>query len=170
MHPPPLTSKYNTGLTEHELKLQRQAVRREKARVRMAMRRAELKSRPLEEQEEAAKHARLHQATYRANATVARLHRLHHDVSDAMVAITSFFRPTFTLAFALALWSPHFMFPVPGPSALPPLAHLGSPPGRHVLFSPAERVLIMMRLHHQDVIVTTFHMPCSLAHRSFGGV
>ncbi|KAJ7823663.1 hypothetical protein B0H13DRAFT_1919537 [Mycena leptocephala] len=66
MHPPPLTSKYNTGLTEHELKLQRQAVRREKARVRMAMRRAELKSRPLEEQEEAAKRARLHQATYRA--------------------------------------------------------------------------------------------------------
>ncbi|KAJ7830846.1 hypothetical protein B0H13DRAFT_1915744 [Mycena leptocephala] len=85
MHPPPLTSKYNTGLTEHELKLQRQAVRREKARVPWPCtciqfphylssadatpahrRRAELKSRPLEEQEEAAKRARLHQATYRA--------------------------------------------------------------------------------------------------------
>ncbi|KAJ7044909.1 hypothetical protein C8F04DRAFT_1174651 [Mycena alexandri] len=43
----------------------RAAVRREKARLRMAKKRAQLKSRPVEEQMAAAERARLHQATYR---------------------------------------------------------------------------------------------------------
>ncbi|KAJ7435119.1 hypothetical protein B0H11DRAFT_2257618 [Mycena galericulata] len=51
-------------LTEHEIKLQRQAVRREKARLRMAKICAELKTRPLAEQKLAAEHARAYQAKY----------------------------------------------------------------------------------------------------------
>ncbi|KAJ7137327.1 hypothetical protein C8R43DRAFT_955535 [Mycena crocata] len=61
---PPMKSKYTMGPTEYELKTQREAERREKARLRMA-RRAELKARPLAEQEQAAARARAYQATYR---------------------------------------------------------------------------------------------------------
>ncbi|KAJ7441680.1 hypothetical protein B0H11DRAFT_1932861 [Mycena galericulata] len=54
-NPPPMKSN-----------MARQAIRREKARIRMAKKRAELKLRPLEEQALAAARARVHQATYRA--------------------------------------------------------------------------------------------------------
>ncbi|KAJ7093760.1 hypothetical protein C8R44DRAFT_890664 [Mycena epipterygia] len=64
MRPPPLVSKHSTGPTEFELRAQRAAVRREKARVRMARKRAELKSRPIEEQMAAAERERGYQATY----------------------------------------------------------------------------------------------------------
>ncbi|KAJ7468414.1 hypothetical protein B0H11DRAFT_1920998 [Mycena galericulata] len=65
-NPPPMKSKYVAGPTNHELYMARQAIRREKARVRMAKKRADLKLRPLEEQALAAARARVHQATYRA--------------------------------------------------------------------------------------------------------
>ncbi|KAJ7493144.1 hypothetical protein B0H11DRAFT_2228472 [Mycena galericulata] len=65
-NPPPMKSKYVVGPTDHELFMARQAIRREKARIRMAKKRAELKLRPLEEQALAAARARVHQATYRA--------------------------------------------------------------------------------------------------------
>ncbi|KAJ7469740.1 hypothetical protein B0H11DRAFT_2238185 [Mycena galericulata] len=65
MPPPPLKSKHESGPTQYEIETQRQAVRREKARVRMAKLRAELKLRPLEEQRAAAERARAYQAAYR---------------------------------------------------------------------------------------------------------
>ncbi|KAJ7439922.1 hypothetical protein B0H11DRAFT_2253464 [Mycena galericulata] len=65
MPPPPLKSKHQSGPTQYELETQRQAIRREKARVRMAKLRAELKLRPIEEQLAAAQRARAHQAAYR---------------------------------------------------------------------------------------------------------
>ncbi|KAJ7492943.1 hypothetical protein B0H11DRAFT_2228266 [Mycena galericulata] len=52
-------------LTAYELKVQREAVRREKACLRMAKKRAELKLRPTEEQEVYRERARAYQATYR---------------------------------------------------------------------------------------------------------
>ncbi|KAJ7333349.1 hypothetical protein DFH08DRAFT_814461 [Mycena albidolilacea] len=63
--PPPMTAIHATGSTSHELKAQRRAERNEKARLRMARKRAELKSRPLEEQRIAAKRTKAYQATYR---------------------------------------------------------------------------------------------------------
>ncbi|KAJ7080882.1 hypothetical protein C8R43DRAFT_1143053 [Mycena crocata] len=68
MIPPPLKSKHQAGPTDYELKQQRLDNRREKARLRMARKRAELKQRPLEEQQEAAERARLHQAAYRESS------------------------------------------------------------------------------------------------------
>ncbi|KAJ7914818.1 hypothetical protein B0H13DRAFT_1872530 [Mycena leptocephala] len=65
MRPPPLTSKHQPGPTEYEIKAQRLLEWREKARVRMAMKRAELRSRPADEQAAAAARAREHQAAYR---------------------------------------------------------------------------------------------------------
>ncbi|KAJ7152746.1 hypothetical protein C8R43DRAFT_1127200 [Mycena crocata] len=51
---PPMQSKYaHAGPSDYEIQLQREAERREKARLRMARKRAELKQRPLEEQERA---------------------------------------------------------------------------------------------------------------------
>ncbi|KAJ7086317.1 hypothetical protein C8R43DRAFT_1142433 [Mycena crocata] len=84
-HPPPMKSKYASGPSDYELKAQRKLESNEKARLRMARcvpapltlhlhlpdcrsprrKRAELKSRPIEEQLEAAERARVHQATYR---------------------------------------------------------------------------------------------------------
>ncbi|KAJ6557480.1 hypothetical protein B0H19DRAFT_1070143 [Mycena capillaripes] len=60
-----MKSKYSRGPTEEELRAQRHAARNEKARLRMARRRAELKTRPLEEQRAAAERAREYQARYR---------------------------------------------------------------------------------------------------------
>ncbi|KAJ7863222.1 hypothetical protein B0H13DRAFT_1899736 [Mycena leptocephala] len=65
---PPMKSKYGPGPSEYELKTQRKAQRNEKARLRMARKRAELKERPLEEQVLAKARTRLHQATYRQKA------------------------------------------------------------------------------------------------------
>ncbi|KAJ7477125.1 hypothetical protein B0H11DRAFT_2234602 [Mycena galericulata] len=65
-YPPPLTSRHRTGLTDYEIQMKRKEERREKARLRMARIRAELKTRPLHEQELAAARARAYQATYRA--------------------------------------------------------------------------------------------------------
>ncbi|KAJ7901030.1 hypothetical protein B0H14DRAFT_3422939 [Mycena olivaceomarginata] len=62
--PPPMTVIHATGSTSHELKAQRRAERNEKARLRMARKRAELKSRPLEEQQIAAERTKAYQATY----------------------------------------------------------------------------------------------------------
>ncbi|KAJ7173035.1 hypothetical protein C8R43DRAFT_944077 [Mycena crocata] len=64
-HPPPMKSKYASGPSDYELKAQRKLESNEKARLRMARKRAELKSRPIEEQLQAAERARVHQATYR---------------------------------------------------------------------------------------------------------
>ncbi|KAJ7933050.1 hypothetical protein B0H13DRAFT_1856649 [Mycena leptocephala] len=61
---PPMKSKYSSGPTEYELKVQRHAERNEKARLRMARKRAELKTRPLSEQLEAAERSREYQARY----------------------------------------------------------------------------------------------------------
>ncbi|KAJ7058420.1 hypothetical protein C8F01DRAFT_1371234 [Mycena amicta] len=49
----------------YEVLLHRQRVRNEKARLHMARKRAELKLRPLQEQQEAAERARLYRACYR---------------------------------------------------------------------------------------------------------
>ncbi|KAJ7836825.1 hypothetical protein B0H13DRAFT_1912884 [Mycena leptocephala] len=62
---PPMKSKYCTGPSEYEVQAQRKAARNEKARLRMARKRAELKERPLEEQVRAKVRARAHQAKYR---------------------------------------------------------------------------------------------------------
>ncbi|KAJ7169366.1 hypothetical protein C8R43DRAFT_1121239 [Mycena crocata] len=62
---PPMKSKFITGPTAHEIQIQRQAEQNEKARLRMAKYRAELKCRSWQEQELAAQRARVHQATYR---------------------------------------------------------------------------------------------------------
>ncbi|KAJ7713594.1 hypothetical protein B0H14DRAFT_3523334 [Mycena olivaceomarginata] len=62
--PPPMTAIHATGSTSHELKAQRRAERNEKARLRMARKCAELKSRPLEEQQIAAERTKAYQATY----------------------------------------------------------------------------------------------------------
>ncbi|KAJ7440226.1 hypothetical protein FB451DRAFT_1191679 [Mycena latifolia] len=62
---PPLTSKYEKPLTLYQIETQRRAERNEKSRIRMAQKRAELKARPLEEQEEAAERERGYQAKYR---------------------------------------------------------------------------------------------------------
>ncbi|KAJ7766365.1 hypothetical protein DFH07DRAFT_769907 [Mycena maculata] len=59
--PPPMGSKRVVGPTHYEIQLQRDASRWEKARLRMAKKRAELKLRPQEEQEAAAARAREHQ-------------------------------------------------------------------------------------------------------------
>ncbi|KAJ7756763.1 hypothetical protein DFH07DRAFT_772999 [Mycena maculata] len=64
--PPPMGSKHVVGPTHYEIQLQRDALRWEKARLRMAKKRAELKLRPQEEQEAAAARAREHQTAYRA--------------------------------------------------------------------------------------------------------
>ncbi|KAJ7154958.1 hypothetical protein C8R43DRAFT_1126343 [Mycena crocata] len=64
--PPPMQSKYASGPSDHEIKTQRRLERNEKSRLHMTRTRAELKSRPLEEQQRAAERARVHQATYRA--------------------------------------------------------------------------------------------------------
>ncbi|KAJ7488155.1 hypothetical protein FB451DRAFT_732861 [Mycena latifolia] len=64
--PPPSTdSKSTTGLTASEIQAQRRAERNEKSRLRMARKRAELKTRPWEEQQQAAARSRAHRATYR---------------------------------------------------------------------------------------------------------
>ncbi|KAJ7849477.1 hypothetical protein B0H13DRAFT_2361227 [Mycena leptocephala] len=78
--PPPLRSKFRLSPTNYEIETQHVLERREKARRRMAeyvsshrlppaltrpRKRAELKSRPHEEQAAAAARAREHQATYR---------------------------------------------------------------------------------------------------------
>ncbi|KAJ7822091.1 hypothetical protein B0H14DRAFT_3471014 [Mycena olivaceomarginata] len=62
--PPPMTAIHATGSTSHELKAQRRAEWNEKARLRMARKRAELKSCPLEEQQIAAERTKVYQATY----------------------------------------------------------------------------------------------------------
>ncbi|KAJ7176159.1 hypothetical protein C8R43DRAFT_942958 [Mycena crocata] len=62
---PPMQSGYS-GPSDYEVKLQREADRREKARLRMARNRAALKLRPIEEQERAAARSRQYQAVYRA--------------------------------------------------------------------------------------------------------
>ncbi|KAJ7432732.1 hypothetical protein FB451DRAFT_1572937 [Mycena latifolia] len=63
---PPLRSKYTPdGPTEYELAVQRRQARNEKARLRMASKRAELRTRPLEEQAQAAEINKKYQATYR---------------------------------------------------------------------------------------------------------
>ncbi|KAJ7024935.1 hypothetical protein C8F04DRAFT_1191980 [Mycena alexandri] len=69
--PPPLTFKPSAP-TEYEQKVQREEerqrradLRREKARIRMAMKRAALRLRPTPEQEAAAERERAYQATYR---------------------------------------------------------------------------------------------------------
>ncbi|KAJ7123799.1 hypothetical protein C8R43DRAFT_1135850 [Mycena crocata] len=64
-HPPMRSSYVSAGPSDYEIKQHREADRREKARVRMA-RRAELKQRPIAEQELAAQRSRQYQATYRA--------------------------------------------------------------------------------------------------------
>ncbi|KAJ7311564.1 hypothetical protein DFH08DRAFT_1087906 [Mycena albidolilacea] len=61
--PPPLTSTHAPGLTPLEIK---RTERNEKARLRMARKRAELVFRPLEEQKLVAERAKIHQAKYRA--------------------------------------------------------------------------------------------------------
>ncbi|KAJ7488085.1 hypothetical protein FB451DRAFT_1529106 [Mycena latifolia] len=50
---PPMPSKSTTRLTASEIQIQRMAERNEKARLRMARKRAELKTRPWEEQQQA---------------------------------------------------------------------------------------------------------------------
>ncbi|KAJ7618937.1 hypothetical protein DFH06DRAFT_1342504 [Mycena polygramma] len=65
MHPP-IKSKYCTGPSEYELQAQRKAAINEKARLRMARKRAALKALPPEDQATAKARARAHQATYRA--------------------------------------------------------------------------------------------------------
>ncbi|KAJ7138904.1 hypothetical protein C8R46DRAFT_1234143 [Mycena filopes] len=66
--PPPLTSKFSTGATEHEREQERRAKRNEKAR------RAELKAQPLPEQARAAERGRDYQAKYREkNRKILRL-------------------------------------------------------------------------------------------------
>ncbi|KAJ7450433.1 hypothetical protein FB451DRAFT_1186831 [Mycena latifolia] len=63
---PPLRSKYTQdGPTDYELRAQRHLARNEKARLRMASKRAELKTRPLEEQARVAECNKGYQATYR---------------------------------------------------------------------------------------------------------
>ncbi|KAJ7343881.1 hypothetical protein DFH08DRAFT_810418 [Mycena albidolilacea] len=63
---PPMKSKYATDEpTDYENLVQRHLERNEKARLRMARKRAELKSRSLEEQAAAAERERRYQATYR---------------------------------------------------------------------------------------------------------
>ncbi|KAJ6468694.1 hypothetical protein C8R47DRAFT_1223272 [Mycena vitilis] len=62
---PPMKSKYCTGPTDYELELVLPSARNEKARLRMARRRQELKQRPVEEQARAKARHREHQATYR---------------------------------------------------------------------------------------------------------
>ncbi|KAK7042096.1 hypothetical protein R3P38DRAFT_2767718 [Favolaschia claudopus] len=62
---PPMTSKYAPP-TRLEVRSQRESDEREKARLRMARRRAELKSRPLAEQAAAAERERKYHAVYRA--------------------------------------------------------------------------------------------------------
>ncbi|KAJ7881947.1 hypothetical protein B0H13DRAFT_1891087 [Mycena leptocephala] len=69
---PPMKSKYSSGPTAYELKVQRHAERNEKARLRMARKRAELKTRPLNEQLEAAERSREYQARYRERNRDAR--------------------------------------------------------------------------------------------------
>ncbi|KAJ7301531.1 hypothetical protein DFH08DRAFT_827488 [Mycena albidolilacea] len=76
--PPPMKSQYSAGPTDYELKALQHA-RNEKARLRMARsnsqqprKRAELKTRSLEEQQEAAERNKVYQARYREKyATVA---------------------------------------------------------------------------------------------------
>ncbi|KAJ7830692.1 hypothetical protein B0H13DRAFT_2371834 [Mycena leptocephala] len=65
MHPPPMQSHYPHGPSELELKALRHADRKEKARLRMARKRAELKATPYQEQELAAQRVRMHHAKYR---------------------------------------------------------------------------------------------------------
>ncbi|KAJ7139367.1 hypothetical protein C8R44DRAFT_727447 [Mycena epipterygia] len=65
--PPPMKAITSKEATTHELKLQQQAARNEKAHLRMARKRAELRARPLTEQEEAAECSRAYQATYHEN-------------------------------------------------------------------------------------------------------
>ncbi|KAJ7661878.1 hypothetical protein DFH06DRAFT_1325201 [Mycena polygramma] len=61
----PFKSKFRSDPTDFELEARRLADRREKARIRMAQKRAELKERPHAEQVAAAERAREHQAAYR---------------------------------------------------------------------------------------------------------
>ncbi|KAJ7303680.1 hypothetical protein DFH08DRAFT_825775 [Mycena albidolilacea] len=70
--PPPMKSQYSAGPTDYELKALQHAERNEKARLRMARsnsqqprKRAELKTRSLEEQQEAAERNKVYQARYR---------------------------------------------------------------------------------------------------------
>ncbi|KAJ7117332.1 hypothetical protein C8R43DRAFT_960630 [Mycena crocata] len=62
---PPMNSKHDSGPSDYEIKAQRLQERNEKSRLRMARKRAELKTRPIEEQLLAAERDRAHQATYR---------------------------------------------------------------------------------------------------------
>ncbi|KAJ7893751.1 hypothetical protein B0H13DRAFT_2339566 [Mycena leptocephala] len=63
---PPMKSKYTTDEpTAYQISEQRHAERNEKARLRMARKRAELKTRPIEEQVAAAERERAYQITYR---------------------------------------------------------------------------------------------------------
>ncbi|KAJ7797607.1 hypothetical protein B0H14DRAFT_2583571 [Mycena olivaceomarginata] len=65
---PPMKSQYAATPTDYELKALRHAERNEKARLRMARqlsKRAELKTRSIEEQQEAAERNKLYQARYR---------------------------------------------------------------------------------------------------------
>ncbi|KAJ7860813.1 hypothetical protein B0H14DRAFT_2576385 [Mycena olivaceomarginata] len=63
---PPMKSKYGgDDPTDYEILVQRHLERNEKARLRMARKRAELKSRSPEEQAAAAERERRYQATYR---------------------------------------------------------------------------------------------------------
>ncbi|KAJ7088011.1 hypothetical protein B0H15DRAFT_949825 [Mycena belliarum] len=63
--PPPMKSMYTPGPTAHELETKRRAERNEKARVRIARKRAELKLKSLEEQHRVADRSRAYQAKYR---------------------------------------------------------------------------------------------------------
>ncbi|KAJ7126218.1 hypothetical protein C8R44DRAFT_734104 [Mycena epipterygia] len=64
-HPPLKAATSSKKLTDYEIGLQRHLAKNEKARLRMARKRAELKARPLTEQLLAAERERAYQATYR---------------------------------------------------------------------------------------------------------
>ncbi|KAK6969082.1 hypothetical protein R3P38DRAFT_3244086 [Favolaschia claudopus] len=64
---PPMQTIYGRSEpTQHQTRQQRRLERNEKARLRMARKRAELKSRSAEEQRAAIERRKRHQATYRA--------------------------------------------------------------------------------------------------------
>ncbi|KAJ7173284.1 hypothetical protein C8R46DRAFT_1031644 [Mycena filopes] len=65
IRPPPLKSKLSPSLSQYQIEAQLRDLRNERARLRMAQKRAELKSKPLNEQLLAAERDREHQATYR---------------------------------------------------------------------------------------------------------
>ncbi|KAJ7156555.1 hypothetical protein C8R43DRAFT_949408 [Mycena crocata] len=91
MCPPPLKSKHQSGPTAYEMKMQRLLERREKACVRMARKRTELKSRPLEEQEQAAEREHMYQATY---------HERHAHIDSGILLFPNALHTGITLTYA----------------------------------------------------------------------